>query len=95
MYTLKLGVFMYRFSIDDLPVAFKNYFSKSSDIHDYPTRHVNDLHLKNNKKSFPDHTIRTRGPVLGGNSLPKAIIECKSVKHFRTLFKTQLIQKYE
>ena len=25
MYTLKLGVFMYRFSIVDLPVAFKNY----------------------------------------------------------------------
>ena len=32
MYTLELGVFMYRFSIGDLPVAFKNYFSKRSDI---------------------------------------------------------------
>ena len=43
MYTLELGVFMYRFSIVDLPVAFfKNYFSKRSDIHEYPTRHVND-----------------------------------------------------
>ena len=39
---------MYRFSIDDLPAAFKNYFSKRSDIHDYPTRHVNDLNLTNN-----------------------------------------------
>ena len=38
MYTLELGVFMYRFSIGDLPVAFKNYFSKRSDIHEYPTR---------------------------------------------------------
>ena len=45
MYTLELGVFMYRFSIDDLPEAFKNYFSKRSDIHGYPTRHVNDLNL--------------------------------------------------
>ena len=32
MKTLKLGVSMYRFSIDDIPVAFKNYFSKRSDI---------------------------------------------------------------
>ena len=64
MYTLELGVFMYRFSIGDLPVAFKNYFSKRSDIHEYPTRHVNDLNLTNNKKSFSDHTIRTRGPIL-------------------------------
>ena len=94
MYTLELGVFMCRLSIDDLPVAFRNYFSKRSDIHDYPTRHVNDLNPTNNKNSFSDHTIRTRGPILW-NSLPKSIKECKSVKHFRTLFKTQLIQTYE
>ena len=80
MYILELGVFMYRFSIDDLPVAFKNYFSKRSDIHEYPTRHINDLNLTNNKKSFSDHTICTRG--LLWNSLPKSIKECKSVKHF-------------
>ena len=48
MYTLKLGVFMYRFSISDLPVAFKEYFTKRSDIHDYLTKHVNDLNLTNN-----------------------------------------------
>ena len=41
MYTLELGVFMYRFSIDDLLVAFENYFSKRFDVHDY----VNDLNL--------------------------------------------------
>ena len=52
MYNLELGVFMYRFSIDDLPVAFKNYFSKRSDIHDYPTRHGNDLNLTNKEISF-------------------------------------------
>ena len=57
MYTLELGVFMYRFSISDLPVAFKEYFTKRSEIHDYPTRHVNDLNLTNNKKFFSDHSI--------------------------------------
>ena len=85
---------MYRFSIDDLPVAFKNYFSKRSDIQEYPTRQVNDLNLTKNKKSFSDHTIRNRVPILW-NSLPKSIKECKSVKHFRTLLKTHLIQTYE
>ena len=48
----------------------------------------------NNKKSFSDHTIRTRGPILW-NFLPKSIKECKSVKHFQTLLKTQFIQTYE
>ena len=74
MHTLELGGFMYRFSIDDLPAAFKNYFSKRFDIHDYPTRHVNDINLTNNKKSFSDHTVRARGPFLW-NSLPKSIKE--------------------
>ena len=91
MYTLELGVFMYRFSIDDLPVAFKNYFSKP-DIHEYPTRHVNDLNLTNNNKSFSDHTFHTHGPILW-NSLPKSIKECKSVKHFRTLLKPNTFKR--
>ena len=94
MYNLELGVFMYKSSIHDLPVAFRNYFSKRSDIHDYPTRHGNDLNLTNNKKSFSDHTIRTRGPILW-NSLPTTIKDSKSVKHFRTQLKTKLIQTYE
>ena len=85
---------MYRISIDDLSVAFKNYFSKRSVIHEYPTRDVNNLNLTDNKKSFSDHTIRTRCPIRW-NSLPESIKECKSVKHFRTLLKTQLIQTYE
>ena len=29
---LELGVFTYRFSVDGLPVAFKNYFSKRCDM---------------------------------------------------------------
>ena len=94
MYNLELGVFMYRFSIGDLPVAFKNYFSKRSDIHDYPTRHGNDLNLTNNKKLFSDHTIRTRGPILW-NLLPTTVKDSKSAKHFRTHFKAKLIQTYK
>ena len=43
MHTLELGVFMYRFSKSDLPVAFKEYITKRSEFHDYPTRHVYDF----------------------------------------------------
>ena len=93
MYTLELGVFMYKYSTNDLPVAFKEYFMKRSDIHDYPTRHVNNLNLTNNRKSFSDHAIRN-GPILW-NSLSKTIRESKSVKHFRNQFKQNLIKSYE
>ena len=93
MYTLELGVFMYKFSINDLPVAFTNYFRKRSSIHDNPTRHINDFDLTNNKKLFSDHNIRTCGPILW-NSLPTAIKDSKSVNHFRNQFKLKLIQTY-
>ena len=96
MYTLELGVFLYKYSIKDLPVAFKEYFMKRSDIHDYPTRHVlvNNLNLTNNRKYFSDHAIRTNGPILW-NSLSKTIRESKSVRHFRNQFKQNLIKIYE
>ena len=32
---LELGVFMFKFSINDIPAVFKNYFTKCSDTHDY------------------------------------------------------------
>ena len=50
---------MYKFYINDLPVVFNNYFRQRSDIHDYPTRQVNNLTLSLNKKSFSGYTIRT------------------------------------
>ena len=61
MYALELGTFMYRNSINKLPSSFNNYFTKQSDVHNYPTRHGN--HLKpQNKKTFSGRSVRTRGP---------------------------------
>ena len=90
VYNLELGVFMYRYFINDLPVVSKEYFIKCSDIHDYPTRHGNDLKLINNKKSFSDHSI-CNGLIVW-NLLSKTIRESKSVKHFHNLFKQNLIK---
>ena len=88
---------MYRFSIDDLQADFKNYFSKRTDIHhvhDYLTRHVYDLNLANNKKSFLDHAIMLSVhvvPFFGSRCLNHS----QSVKHFQTQFKTKLIHTYK
>ena len=85
---------MYKFYINDLPVDFNNYFKKRSDIHDYPTRQVNDLTLSLNKKSFSDHAIRTSGPHLW-NSLPDKLKDSKTVKQFRNQLKQTLVETYE
>ena len=73
MYSLELGVFMYKYSINDLPNAFNDYFTKRSDIQGYKTRHVNDLNSIKNKKHFSDHSVRMTGPILW-NSIDKKII---------------------
>ena len=52
MYALELGTFMYRNSINKLPSSFNNYFTKRSDVHNYPTRHGNHLNVPQNKKHF-------------------------------------------
>ena len=94
MYSLELGVFMYRYSMNDLPDLFNGYFTKRSDIHGYQTRHVNDLNLTNNKKAFSDHSIRATGPTFW-NSIDKKTKTCKSVKHFRNQLKQNMISVYE
>ena len=40
MYNLELGVFMYKYSTDDLPTIFKDYFSKRLQIHNRDIRNM-------------------------------------------------------
>ena len=40
MYSLELGVFMYKYMINDLQNALNDYFTKRSDIYNYKTRHI-------------------------------------------------------
>ena len=94
IYIMELGVFMYKFTIHDLPAAFNIFFKKRSEIHDYPTRHVNDFNHTKNKKVFSDQSVRTQGPILW-NSLSKTVKSSKSLNIFRTQLKKQLIEKYD
>lgn len=93
IYYLELGVIMFKHSINELPNAFHNYFSKRSDIHEYLTRHIDDLNLTNNKKVFSDQSIRSGGPIFW-NPLEKNLKCSKSTKYFRTKLKQKLISKY-
>ena len=45
MFNLELGVFMFKYSSNELPNVFNDFFMKRSDIHNYPTRHAHDLNL--------------------------------------------------
>ena len=92
-YTLELGIFMFKYHTNDLPVSFNDYFKKRSDIHKYQTRHVNDLCIARNKKSFADNAIRTSGPLLW-NSLSSQIKQSKNMNQFRKQLKQNIILTY-
>ena len=54
---------MYQYYKNVLPVSFKNFFSKRSNIHGYHTRNKSDYNFTctRNKKAFTDRTVRTMG----------------------------------
>ncbi len=94
MYNLELGAFMFKYSTNGLPNVFNNYFVKRSDIHNYPTRRANDLNLTKNKKCFSDNAVRTSGPILW-NSINKSLKMANSLKHFREMYKRELLIDYK
>ena len=93
MYTLELGTFMYRYSINVLPSSFTNYFTKRSDIQLFD-KAWKQFKSHQNKKTFSDHSVRTSGPRLW-NALENSLKTLKSVKHFRKYFKKKLISNYD
>lgn len=93
MYTMELGTFMYKYHEYNLPSSFDNFFIKRSDIHNYSTRHKNNLQITNNKKVFSDQSVRTTGPHLW-NSIDSSFKSLVSVKQFRTKLKQKLISAY-
>lgn len=92
-YKLELCVFMYKYSVNQLPSSFQYFFIKRSDIHSYHTRTRDSYNHTRNKKVFTDKSIRTAGPLLW-NSLDETIKLARSTKHFRKTYKSQLISNY-
>ena len=65
MYKLELGVFMYKYSTDDLSKVFNAYFSKRSRIHNRKTRNMANYNLaKNFKREQILHPQESKHPNL-------------------------------
>ena len=89
MYNLELGVFMYKYSTDDLPTIFNGYFSNRSQIYNRDTRNKANYNLRKNRTNFASKGVKTAGPGFW-NSLPKEIKLSLNVKAFRKQLKDNI-----
>ena len=92
-YKLEVGVFMFRYSLNQLPERFNIFFARNNDFHDYHTRNGNDFTLTRNKKVFSDQSIKTTGPILW-KSIRQNIKDSRSIKHFRNQLKSHYLSNY-
>ena len=94
IHTLHTGIFMYKYSQNQLPSLFRNIYNLNSNIHTYPTRRSSDYHLENPKIILAQKSIRHNGPDIW-NTLPTHLRQCSSLFSFKALFKKELLSKYQ
>ena len=93
IHSLQVGIFMYKYTQNQLPVVFHNIFNLNSNVHTYPTRRSSDYHLQNPRIILAQRSIRHHGPDIW-NSLPPHLKQCSSLYSFKASFKKYLISKY-
>ena len=97
IYTLQCLKFYYKFDRKQLPMYFKDFFKRNSEIHDHNTRNRNSLHLTHYNNSSTKNCIRFYIPNLI-NSLPANVkdkIESHSLSGFAHYAKIYLIGRYQ
>lgn len=95
IFNLELGKFLYKFSHNQLPVIFFNYFTKLSEIHDYNTRikHSN-FYLERPNTKMGLNSLQNKGATLWKTiSLNTKQSTCYS--EFCTMYRKELLAKYQ
>ena len=94
LYKFYLGIFMFKYSLDDLPSIFRHYFIKRQDIHNRLTRNSSNYHISRNKTVLSSKGIRSTGPNLW-NSMSPEIKKAKNLQTFKLSLKNNMLSLYE
>ena len=94
MFNMEVAKFMYKYVHGNLPVNFKNYFTKISSVHDHETRAASS-------NFFQHHVNKTKGmrglSYLGvkiWSEIPGSIKDSKSISEFINKYKKFLLDNY-
>ena len=92
IYNHQLGIFLYKFHHDMLPVSFMDFYHKNSRYHEYNTRFRHYLSQPYYRTVRGHSQIRSIGVHLW-NSLPPAIKNSSTLNSFKRKLKYHLLQQ--
>jgi hypothetical protein len=93
IYTLNVGIFMFKFTNSLLPSIFDNLFTTNSSIHRYPTRTAANLRIPRVKTRLADSFITKTG-VLIWNDLKSSLNVNTKLGTFKRALKLSITQNY-
>ena len=94
LYIYQLAIHMFRHHRNLLPSNLPSIsFINQSDIQNYNTRHVSDLHIAPTNTKLAGNTITTQGPIIL-NNMNAALKNCKSLATFKTCLKKYILDQY-
>ena len=90
---LQTGTFMFKYIHNSLPQAFNNLFSFNRNLHQYPTRTRDNIHLNNPRILLAHKSLRHHGPDVW-NALPTLIKQSSFANNFKRKLKKMKINEY-
>ena len=91
--TLQIAIFMFKYHYEMLPPVFTNFFSYNNNLHSYPTRTCNNIHLNNPKILLAHKALRHHGPDIW-NTLPNSLKQITLLTSFKRSLKEMLLNQY-
>ena len=93
LFYYNVGIFMHKFSSNNLPEIFLQMFQRNNSIHNYPTRQRDEYHLPRARTIFAQKTIMYSGPKYW-NDLPHKVTSCLLLSSFKRQLKQFLLNLY-
>ena len=93
IHTIQTPIFMHKYTFNQLPSVFDNFFVPNSNIHSYPTRNSSGYHLENPRIILAQKSLKHHGPDVW-NSLPNSLKQCTKLNSFKRQVKHSILNQY-
>ena len=87
-----IAIFMYKYANNLLSHSFKNFFTRSSDIHSYCLRSADKYRPEVSRTMLKKCSLKFSGPRIF-SSIPITITSSKSTSIFKSTYKSYILSK--